>query len=231
MAVQATSSFNLQVDDLIDAAMARVGGPAATGWEAESATRALGLLFQTLTVRGTNLWQMESATALTLTEDVAYVTLPTDTVDIRSVRVYRTSDSPRQEWPLVRLSYVEYDEIPEKSLGGQPHSYFLDRQRDTYTLYVYPAPDASTYRVLYRKIRKPADTTVMATDVDAPARWFPALVSGLAYHIALERDDVPGDKLDRLEAKWERDYAEAAAEDKEMANIRLRVDLSCYSRP
>ena len=230
MAVQATSTFNLQVDDLIDAAMARVGGPAATGWEAESATRALGLLFQVMTVRGTNLWQMESATALTLTEDVAYVTLPTDTVDVRSVRVYLTTDSPRREWPLVRLSYAEYDAIPEKSLGGQPTQYYLDRQRDTYTLYVYPTPDLGTYRIAYRKIRKPADTTVMATDVDAPARWFPALVSGLAYHIALERPDMDIAKRAELKAQWEQDYAEAAAEDKEMANIRVRPNLSCYSR-
>lgn len=230
MSLQATTSFNLQVDDLIDAAMARVGGPAATGWEAESATRALGLLFQTLTVRGTNLWQMESASALTLTEDVAYVTLPTDTVDVRSVRVYSTSDSPRQENMLTRLSYAEYDGIVDKTLSGEPTQYFLDRQRATYTLYVYPVPDDGTYRVLYRKIRKPFDNTLMASDVDAPARWFPALVSGLAYHIALERSDVPGDKLDRLQAKWEQDYAEAAAEDKEMANIRVRPNLSCYTR-
>lgn len=230
MAVLTTSTFNLKVDDLIEAAHARIGGPASTGWEAESATRALGLLFQKMTVRGVNLWQLELATALTLTEDVAYVTLPADTVDVRTAWVYDTDDDPQIDAPLTRLSYGEYDRIPEKTLGGEPTQFFLDRQRDTFTLYVYPVPDKSTYRLRYRRVRKPLDSTSMAADVDAPARWYPTLVSGLAYFLSLERGDVTADKRAELKAQFEEDYAEAAAEDKETANIRFRFDLTAYSR-
>ena len=230
MAVLTTSTFSLQVDDLIEAAHARIGGPAATGWEAESATRALGLLFQKLSVRGVNLWQLELADPLTLTEDVAYVTLPADTIDVRSVWLYDTDDDPQVDSALTRISYREYDQIPQKALSGMPSQFYLDRQRATLTLYVYPAPDRGTYRLRYRRIRKPLDSTSMAADVDAPARWYPTLVAGLAYFLSLERSDVTADKRAELKGQFEEDYREAANEDKESANVRVRFDNSAYTR-
>jgi hypothetical protein len=227
-----TATFNLQVDDLIEEAHALAGGAASTGWELGSARRSLALLMQELTLRGTNLWQVELATT-NLTINTPSVTLDADTIDIfkDEITVRDTAASPALDSRVERVARATYHEIANKlQTGGPPSQCFLDRALTAPVLYVYPSPSLSTYQLRYWRVKKPRDVTALTVDVDAPAKWYSAIVDMLAYRLAKKREkEVPIERLQLLKADADESYRIAAGEGVDRADLTLEVDLSCYS--
>jgi hypothetical protein len=229
--IPATSAFDLAVDDLIEAATARAGGSNDSAWGLDSARRALNLLFQTITNRGICLWQLELAT-LALVSGSITQTLPTDTVDIMQGAVVKdTAQASSIDLPMMRIGYDAWLMLPNKGLTGQPTQFLVERPLSGPVLRVYPTPRTGAFVMTYWRIRKPKDAVSFSDNVEYPARWQPALVSGLAYFMALDRPKVvsPADRSG-LKAQWEQDFAEAAAEYVDRTDLVLSVDLSCYAR-
>jgi hypothetical protein len=228
--VPSTSAFDLAVDDLIEAAHARAGGAQGSAWELDSARRALNLLFQTITNRGVNLWQMELATLPLLLNTVTY-TLPADTVDIwRDAVVRDTSQTSASDLPMVRIGYDTYLMLSNKDTSGRPTQWMLERRLPP-VLRVYQPPDKATYLMTYWRIRMPRDAISFADNVDYAARWQPALVSGLAYFISMERRaQISIEDRAELKAQWEDDYNEAASQEIDKTDLVFSADLSYYSR-
>lgn len=228
MAVSGTSTFTLDARQIIDRAMARVGGEEVTGYDTRSALINLQLLFQDLQMRNVNLWTVELDTQALTQGDVDY-TLDADTVDVLEMSVRDTSQTTITDLPVTRISRADYEAKPDKSAQGLPYQFFLDRQRAAPVLYLYQAPSLTTYTIRFWKIRRIYDQSSYTDDVDVPVRWLPTVISGLAYYMGRERRAQLGVEFVReLEREYDKDYGVAITEDKDSSPLRLNPDLSGY---
>ena len=66
MATSGTTTFNLDIDDVIEDAYERCGVETRSGYDLKSARRSLNILFQEWMNRGVHLWKVENVTATLL---------------------------------------------------------------------------------------------------------------------------------------------------------------------
>lgn len=223
MAVPTTASFALDVEGAVDAAYARIGGEKVTGAAARSSLRAIQLLLTSWHNRGIALWTVEAAT-LALVAGTAAYTLPADTIDVLEV----TLRAHGTDLPIERIGRTPYTQIPDKDAPGRPVQIWVDRQRDAPVVTMYPVPDTAGLELRYWRVRRYRDVVGMASGLDLPARFYPALVSGLAWYLARERAEIGEEKLARLRQEYEADFAEASEQDIDRAPFRAVPDLSAY---
>lgn len=217
MATSGTTNFSLPLDELLEQASLRVGGEPTLGTEARVSRRALDLLFTDLQNRGILLHTLEQV-LVTLTSAVATISCSTDTLDVLDAVVRRNNT----DLMMVRMGYGEYLDIPRKTQQGRPTQYFVNRQRENPLIYVWPAPENSTDILVYWKMRFVQDAGKLSNDPDMPRRFFPALVAGLAYYLALNRGmQFPTDRLGILKAEYEEQLQHATEEDRERAPLRI----------
>lgn len=220
MATSGTFSFTLPIDELLELAQDRVGGEPTLGNEARKARRALNLLFTDITNRGYPLHIIELVQS-TLTSAVATVTCSTETYDVLDV-VVRTSTSGT-DLQMERLGFGEYLNLPNKTQAGRPTQFYVHRKRDVPIFYLWPVPDRSDYVLHYWRARFPEDVSKLAEDPDYPRRFFPALVAGLAYYLALGRGMAfPLDRLEKLKGEFEEQLMHAMEEDRERATFKIK---------
>ena len=217
MATSGTTNFSLPLDELLEQASLRVGGEPTLGTEARVSRRALDLLFTDLQNRGILLHTLEQV-LVTLTQAVATISCSPDTLDVLDAVVRRNNT----DLMMVRMGYGEYLDIPRKTQQGRPTQYFVNRQREYPLIYVWPAPENSTDILVYWKMRFVQDAGKLSNDPDMPRRFFPALVAGLAYYLALNRGmQFPLDRLGILKAEYEEQLQHATEEDRERAPLRI----------
>lgn len=220
MATSGTTSFTLDVDEIIDEAFSRCGGEPITGYEVKNARRSLNLLLQEWINRGILLWTLE-LTNFTTTQSDLDVTLDTDTVDI--LDVYHRRDGVDTE--LVRMSRAEYALLPDKDVEGRPTQFYVERSNlGAPVMYLWPAPENSTDSVYYYKIRRMEDVTASGETLDVPDRWLEALVAGLAHKLSYKRRSVDPQTRQELFLLYERAFNEAAGEERERAGTMLVPD-------
>lgn len=225
MAVATTSTWNMDADEIIDAAIARCGGEDVTGYDARSAMRNLRLVLQELQIRGLNLWTVEFASFF-LTPDVNEYELPLVAVDLlEPVTRYQQTDLI-----VSRMARDFWAAIPDKETArGRPYQVYVDRQRERPIIHVYPKPDRADYEFRYYYIKRFLDTPAMTNNIDAPVRWLPAVIAGLAYYMARERPGaIDIARLQMLKGDWEELFQIAADEDRDRSPLRIAPDLGVY---
>lgn len=84
MAIASTAVFNLDADEIIESAFARVGGEQVTGFLMKMARRELQLMLQGWCNLGINMWTTERQ-YITLLDGVNKYYLPQDVVDIQNM--------------------------------------------------------------------------------------------------------------------------------------------------
>ena len=129
---------------------------------------------------------------------------------------------------LTRISREDYLEIPNKTSKGQPSQYFLDRQRAAPVIFLYPTPDDSTDVFKFRRSKKVEDITASNEDIDVPDRFYPCLISGLAYYLSLKRPQIEMNRRQELRLIYEEEFDRAATEDREKVDLRIMPVLSSY---
>jgi len=86
---------------------------------------------------------------------------------------------------------------------------------------VWPTPDNSTpYQFVYWRLRRVQDAGAGVSTADMNFRFLPALVSGLAYHIAVKVPELMP-RIEMLKMMYNETFEIAAGEDREKAAIRL----------
>lgn len=126
--------------------------------------------------------------------------------------------SANQDLQMQRISYDDYITIPNKQNAGRPTSYYVERNASNTKLVVWPVPDIDTYSVYYLRIRKLESATALAQDPDLSYRFLPLITSGLAYKMALRRNNVNKDMLSQiplLKAEYDNQFMWAMEEDRE----------------
>ena len=87
-------------------------------------------------------------------------------------------------------------------------------------MYLWPTPDKA-YTFVYQQIRRIEDTgAVGSTDPDVPARFLPALVSGLAYMISQKYPEAFV-RSPELKAEYEFQWQLAEQEDRDRASVHF----------
>jgi hypothetical protein len=222
MATSGTTTFNLDFDDIIEEAYERCGLESRTGYDMRTARRSLNLMFLEWANRGLNLWTIEQR-SLALVAGTAQYDLPEDTVNILSAVVRTGSGSTQQDITLDRISQNEYLHTPDKLTQSRPSQYFLQRT-STPVLFIYPAADTSdSYTFQYYAVRRIQDVGDFTNTADAVFRFLPALVAGLAYHLALKKSP---DRITVLKQLYEEEFLRAAMEDRDTASVYLTPEIS-----
>jgi hypothetical protein len=229
MTTTATSTFNLNLNELIEEAFERAGKELRTGYDFRTARRSLNLMFADWANRGINLWTVEQGIQ-NLTAGVATYDLPVDTVDLIEHVIRTNPGTPTQaDIAISRISVSTYASLPNKSVQGRPIQIYINRQSGAtepsgvqypqFTL--WPIPNtSSTYQLVYWRLRRMLDAGNGVNTQDIPFRFLPCMVAGLAYYIAMKIPDAT-ERLPMLKQMYDEAWQLAADEDREKANLRL----------
>jgi hypothetical protein len=128
-----------------------------------------------------------------------------------------------QDIPLAELSESEYMVIPNKTDVGRPHSFWLNRQKET-AIQLYPTPRAEFKTLFYSRIRMLDDVGSLTNLVDTPQRFFEALTAGLAFKLSVKYNPS---LTPLLEALYEKSFQKAANEDSQ--DVPLRIGTTPFS--
>jgi hypothetical protein len=221
MATSGTSSFNLDLSEIVEEAFERCGSELRTGYDLKTARRSLNLMFADWANRGINMWTFEQGTQ-TLTPGVATYTLPADTVDLLEhvIRTGAGSAATQADLTITRISVSTYATIPNKLQQARPIQIWIERL-NTPQFTVWPVPDSSqTYQLVYWRLRRIQDAGNGTNTMDMPFRFIPCMVAGLAYYLSMK---VPGAeaRMPVLKQQYDEAWALASEEDREKAAVRF----------
>ena len=236
MTTSGTSSFNLDLNNIIEESFERCGSELRTGYDLRTARRSLNLLTIEWANRGINLWTLEQIEIPLVQGQITY-DLPVDTIDLLD-QVVRTGTGQNQtDINISRISESTYITIPNKNATGRPIQVWVNRQSGAAypdgllppgveikypQINVWPAPDQSDfYTFVAYRLRRIEDAGEGGTRTqDIPFRFLPAMVAGLAYYLSLK---IPGamERTEFLKAEYEQAYQLAAEEDREKAPVRF----------
>ena len=227
MATSGSKSFNLDIDEIVEEAHERAGlGRAYSGADYRTARRSLNLLNQEFSNKGINLWTISEEIAQ-LSSGTATYTLPSETVSILDHSFRTGSGNSQADLAITRMSLGEYASLTNKNSTGRPTKIYIERLRDAPRITVWPVPDASQdYYLVYYRVNKIDDASNGGEyQYDAPTRFLPAVVSGLAYHIALKNPNTM-ERVPILKQIYDEDFNLAAQEDRDRSDFKISPMVS-----
>tara|TARA_R110000782_G_scaffold144897_4_gene237754 strand:- start:245 stop:781 length:537 start_codon:yes stop_codon:yes gene_type:complete len=167
--------------------------------------------------RGLNLWTVNQAT-IDLVQGTSEYTLSSDVVDSLEVVLRRSGT----DFEVQRISRGDYVTLPNKTTQGRPSQYYLDRQISP-KLNLWAVPENSTDQIIYYYVRRIEDADALVNTTDMPFRFYPCMVAGLSYYIAMKR--AP-DRIQMLKTVYEEEFQRAADEDQGRTPLKLQPSLS-----
>jgi hypothetical protein len=228
MATSGTTAFNLDFTEIAEEAWERAGKEMRSGYDLRTARRSMNLMTIEWQNRGINMWTIDQG-EINLVAGTAEYDLPADTIDLLD-HVVRTGDgsvSTQADLTINRISVSTYSTIPNKLTQGRPIQVWIKRLRDNPTITVWPVPENDNYKFVYWRMRRIQDAGAGVETADANFRFLPALVAGLAYHIAMKVPELV-DRVAMLKGAYEEQFALAAEEDREKAPFRMVPRIRSY---
>jgi hypothetical protein len=221
MATSGTTTFDLNIDDIIEEAYERCGMRTNSGHDIKSARRSLNLLFSEWGNRGIHLWKVE-LNEVALVSGQAEYTVDGQVNDVLEAYISSTAtasdNSNTQDISLTKIDRSAYAALPNKLATGQPSQYFVDRQT-TPKIYVYQAPDLNTYTTLkFYTINRIEDAGAFTNTADVAYRFLPCMCSGLAYYLAQKR--AP-ERIQLLKQLYEDERLRALNEDGARSSVYI----------
>ena len=208
MATSGTTTFDLQIDDIIEEAYERTGVRGTrTGYQLKNARRSLNILFAEWGNRGIHLWKIKQATVPLVEGQAEYnyasdnTNFPQDINDVLEafVRDNTTATAP-VDTSLTKIDRSDYAALPNKLSKGTPSQYYVDRQTAP-SVYLYQTPSSSfsgsSYQLKFYYIARIEDTGAYTNTADVAYRFIPCMIAGLAYYLAMKNSPelVQGLKL------------------------------------
>lgn len=229
MTTSGTTTFNLDINNLLEEAFERAGAELRTGYDLKTARRSLDLMTIEWANRGVNLWTIEQGTIPLVQGQITY-NLPVDTIDLLD-HVIRTQSGVQQtDININRISVDTYATIPNKNVQGRPIQVWIDRQSGAVepgtgiaypTINVWPVPDQNNYYTfVYWRLRRIQDAGNGTNTPDIPFRFLPAMVAGLAFHLSVKLPDGMT-RMPMLKQMYDEAWQLASDEDREKAPLRI----------
>lgn len=218
MATSGTATYSPDFGEIIQEAYERCGLDPQNGYDIKTAKRSLDLMSMEWANRGLNLWTVEQGSQALSASDESY-TLPADTIDIIDAVIRTGSGTSQSDLYVQRMSSTTYAQIPSKNTTGRPVQYYIKRVSPP-ELILWPVPDSSsTYTFVYWRLRRMQDTgSGIGYTPDAPFRFIPALIAGLAYRLSIKKAPERAAALKQL---YDEELQLAQDEDRDRASIRL----------
>ena len=122
------TTFNLQLDELVEEAFERAGRELRTGYDLRTATRSLNIMFAEWANRGINMWTIEQGQII-LTPGQNTYALPNDTIDLLEhvIRTQANSISNQADLTITRISVSTYATLPNKLQQARPIQVWIQR--------------------------------------------------------------------------------------------------------
>ena len=206
------TEFNPQMDEIIEEAFERTGVRGTrTGYQLRSARRSLNIMFQEWGNRGVHLWKVKLA-KVPLVEGQAEYNFASDSVnfpqDISTVleAYYRNNSTPTApvDVAITQISRSTYSQTANKLTKGTPSQYYVARRLNP-SIFLYATPSSSvsststpsSFQFCFYYLSKIQDVGAYNNTSDVVNRFYPCMMSGLAYYLSLKYSPATSQELER----------------------------------
>jgi len=222
MATSGTTAFNMDFTEIAEEAFERAGREMRSGYDLRTARRSMNLLTIEWQNRGINMWTIDEGTINLVKGQTTPYDLPADTIDLleHQIRTGSGNAATQTDLSISRISVSTYASIPNKLTQGRPIQLYIERLRDAPKVNVWPIPDTSDYVLYYWRMRRIQDAGSGVETADMNFRFFPCLVAGLAYYIAMKLPEM-AERVPMLKAVYDEQFNMAAGEDREKTSARF----------
>ena len=206
------AEFNPQIDEIIEEAFERTGVQGTrTGYQLRSARRSLNIMFQEWANRGVHLWKVKLA-KVPLVEGQAEYSFATDSEnfpkDVDSIleAYYRNNSDATapQDIALTKIDRSAYSATPNKLAKGTPSQYYVERKLNP-SVFLYTTPSSSVsstttpsnFQFCFYYLAKIQDAGSYNYTSDIVNRFYPCMMSGLAYYLSQKYSPAMSQELER----------------------------------
>ena len=206
------AEFNPQIDEIIEEAFERTGVQGArTGYQLRSARRSLNIMFQEWANRGVHLWKVKLA-KVPLVEGQAEYSFATDSEnfpkDVDSIleAYYRNNSDATApaDISLTKIDRSQYSATPNKLAKGTPSQYYVERKLNP-SVFLYTTPSSSVsstttpsnFQFCFYYLAKIQDAGSYNYTSDIVNRFYPCMMSGLAYYLSQKYSPTMSQELER----------------------------------
>ena len=222
MATSNSTAFNMEFTEIAEEAFERAGREMRSGYDLKTARRSMNLLTIEWQNRGINMWTIDEGTINLVKGQTTPCDLPADTIDLleHQIRTGSGNAATQTDLSISRISVSTYASIPNKLTQGRPIQLYIERLRDNPKVNVWPLPDTNDYVLYYWRMRRIQDAGSGVETADMNFRFFPCLVAGLAYYIAMKLPEM-AERVPLLKSVYDEQFALAAGEDREKTSARF----------
>jgi hypothetical protein len=222
MATSNSTAFNMEFTEIAEEAFERAGREMRSGYDLKTARRSMNLLTIEWQNRGINMWTIDEGTINLVKGQTTPYDLPADTIDLleHQIRTGSGNAATQTDLSISRISVSTYASIPNKLTQGRPIQLYIERLRDNPKVNVWPLPDNNDYVLYYWRMRRIQDAGSGVETADMNFRFFPCLVAGLAYYIAMKLPEMT-ERVPLLKSVYDEQFALAAGEDREKTSARF----------
>ena len=216
-----TTEFNPQIDDIIEEAFERTGVQGArTGYQLRSARRSLNILFQEWGNRGVHLWKVKLAKVPLVEGQAEYnfasdsTNFPDDLDTVLEAYYRNNSDTTAPvDIALTKIDRSAYSQTPNKLAKGTPSQYYVERKLNP-SVFLYTTPSSSvsstttpsSFQFCFYYLAKIQDAGAYTNTSDIVNRFYPCMMSGLAYYLSQKYSP---DRSQELERRYESELLRA----------------------
>ena len=219
MSTSGVTGFALEILDVIEEAYSRakVNKQKLTGDHLDEGRRSINLALQSWGNVQERPWATSLETFFTQAGE-AEECLPDDTIDVLEATHKRNN----YEIPMTRLSRDDYQALPDKTIPGRSDRFYVHRDRDAITMYLYETPENSTDEISYWRIRELETATNLEDSPDVMRRWYDALCAETASRVYQK---LPADQSNLewqlyLDRQAEKAFDLALEEDRDRAPLQ-----------
>ena len=196
-----TNKFNPPIDDIIEEAFERTNIKGTrTGYQLRSARRSLNIMFQEWENRGVHLWKVKLAEVPLILGQAEYsystdsVNFPNDMSDMLEA-FYRnnTTTTNPQDIALTQISRSQYNATPNKLVQSTPSQFYVERKINP-SVFLYATPSSSvsstttptSHQFCFYYLSKIENPGAYTNVSDVVNRFYPCMMSGLAYYLSMK---------------------------------------------
>ena len=181
MATSGTTTFNLDMAEIIEESYERCGLELRSAYDLITARRSIELLLTEWSNHQVNIWRVVQNSLATV-QGTAEYTILDPVIDVLDGVIRDTNGI---DIPMERISFGSYLNRTDKSQEGRPSQFATLRGPSSFTLFLWNTPDLSTYTFEYHALQYIEDAGILYTNnMNIPRRFLPALVAGLAFKLA-----------------------------------------------
>ena len=207
-----TTEFNPVIDDIIEEAYERTGVKGTrTGYQLRSARRSLNIMFQEWGNRGVHLWKVKLAKVPLVLGQAEYnfasdsTNFPND-IDSVLEGYYRNNSvtTAPVDVALTKIDRSAYSATPNKLTQGTPSQYYVERKLNP-SVFLYATPSSSvsntttpsSFQFCFYYLSKIQDVGAYSNTSDVVNRFYPCMMSGLAYYLSQKYSPEMAGELER----------------------------------